>query len=205
MKAVEPGLPSLAAHAVAHRYGRKEVLRGVDIKVRPGDLVGIVGENGSGKSTLLKVLAGRLAPRTGTVHRRGRLGYCPQDALVFEALTVEENLAWFGAAYGLADWSAAAAPLVERYHLDSHARSLAGEVSGGTRQKLNLCAALLHDPDILLLDEPYAGFDWETYLHFWQHAMALRAAGKALVVVSHLLHDRERFDHVYALVDGRLA
>jgi len=198
------GTPLLVVRGLAHRYGRSEVLRGVDLDVAPGTLVGVVGENGSGKSTLLKVLAGRLAPRAGQVTIRGRVGYCPQDPLVFDALTIAENLAWFAAAYGIPDWKAAAADLLVRYQISSLLGRLVSEISGGTRQKLNLCLALLHDPEILLLDEPYAGFDWETYVHFWEHAEDLKAAGKGVVVVSHLLHDRPRFDAILTLVDGRL-
>lgn len=195
----------LEVRGVAHAYGRMEVLAGLDLEVRRGALVGVVGENGAGKSTLLKILAGRLAPRTGCVVLRGRVGYCPQEPLVFDSLTVGENLAWFAAAYGLREWRAAASALLERYRLAAYLRAMVGEVSGGTRQKLNLCLALLHDPDLLLLDEPYAGFDWETYLCFWAHAEALRDAGCGVVVVSHLLHDRDRFDAIHTLSKGRLS
>jgi len=195
----------LEARGIAHRYGRRTVLDGVDFEVRPGALVGVVGENGAGKSTLLKVLVGRLAPEAGQVVVRGRLGWCPQEPLAFEALTVEENFDWFASAYGLVDWHTAAAALLDRYQLAPYAATLVAKVSGGTRQKLNLCLALLHDPDVILLDEPYSGFDWETYLRFWEHAEALRDAGKGVVVVSHLLHDRERFDAVHTLSAGRLS
>jgi ABC-2 type transport system ATP-binding protein len=79
------------------------------------------------------------------------------------------------------------------------------EVSGGTRQKLNLALALLHEPALLLLDEPYAGFDWETYLLFWELARELRAAGCGLLVVSHLVYDARPFDRILTLARGRLA
>lgn len=204
-KRVSEGEALMEARGLAHRYGAKVVFSGVDFDVRPGALVGVVGENGAGKSTLLSILVGRLAPREGTVVRRGRIGHCPQEAQVFDALTVDENLAWFAAAYSVHDWRAAAAPLVERYRLGAERGKRVAEVSGGTRQKLNLCLSLLHDPDLLLLDEPTAGFDWETYLRFWEHAEALRGSGKGVVVVSHLLHDRERFDSVHTLSAGRLS
>lgn len=201
---MSPSRAVLRAQDVALAYGRKPVLVDVELVLQPGELVGIVGENGSGKSTLLKVLMGRLAPDRGTVSRSGRIGYCPQEALVFETLTVAENFAWFAAAYGLRDPKQARDELVERYRFAPWLKSRVDQVSGGTRQKLNLCLALLHDPDLLLLDEPYSGFDWETYGHFWQHAEGLRDRGKGIVVVSHLLHDRQRFDRILTLTEGRL-
>lgn len=88
----------------------------------------------------------------------------------------------------------------ERYE-----RTVVDELSGGTRQKLNLTLALLHDPDILLLDEPYQGFDWETYLRFWDLVEDLRARDKAVVVITHLVFEQDRFDVLANLVDGRLS
>ncbi len=78
------------------------------------------------------------------------------------------------------------------------------ELSGGTRQKLNLSLALMHDPDLLLLDEPYAGFDWETYTRFWEMSAGLRDGGMAIVIVSHLISERDRLDRIYELREGRL-
>jgi ABC-type multidrug transport system ATPase subunit len=77
------------------------------------------------------------------------------------------------------------------------------ELSGGTRQKLNLALALMHDPQLLLLDEPYAGFDWETYLRFWEMSQRRRDAGMAILIVSHLVAERERLDRMYELCDGK--
>ena len=77
------------------------------------------------------------------------------------------------------------------------------ELSGGTRQKLNLAIALMHEPELLLLDEPYAGFDWETYLHFWEMSERRRDAGMGILIVSHLLAERDRLDRIYSLTDGR--
>jgi ABC-type multidrug transport system ATPase subunit len=166
--------------------------------------VGVVGENGSGKTTLLKILAGLVRPDKGERVVRGRLGYCPQDPLVFERLTVTENLAYFAAAYGLREWRPRAMDLLGLLRFEAHANTLAGLVSGGTRQKLNLALALLHDPDLLLLDEPYSGLDWETYLLFWSHARELRAHGKALLVVSHFVFDRGPLDRLWELREGKL-
>lgn len=196
--------PALQVTGVRKAFGRRAVLRGVALTVAPGELVGVVGENGSGKSTLLEIVVGRLSRDAGEVHVRGRLGYCPQRSLLFERLTVAENARLFAAAYGLPDDGAAFGALARRYRFDRWRDTLLSEVSGGTRQKLNLAVALLPAPALLVLDEPYAGFDWETYLAFWDHAAELRAAGTAILVVSHLLHDRERFDRVHTLSDGVL-
>ena len=194
----------IEARGVAKSYGARRVLHGVDLRVAPGEAVAIVGENGSGKTTLLKLLSGLLHPDAGEIVRSGRLGYCPQDPLVFERLSVRENFAYFAAAHGLPRWTQAMDELLRRFRFSAHADALVCDVSGGTRQKLNLVLALLHDPDVLLLDEPYSALDWEAYLQFWNHARELRERGKALLVASHLVHDRERYDRVLDLRGGRL-
>jgi ABC-2 type transport system ATP-binding protein len=196
--------PLIEAVGLVAGYGRLDVLRGIDLKIQAGELAGIVGENGSGKSTLLKALCGLLDPRVGEIRMRGRLGYCPQEPLVFGALTVRENFRWFASAYGVPNHEAPARALMRRLDFERYADFPLESVSGGTRQKLNLSLSLLHEPDLLILDEPYAGFDWETYLRFWELASELRGQGRAVLVVSHLVFDRERFDHVYELREGVL-
>jgi ABC-2 type transport system ATP-binding protein len=198
----------LTVEDVAKAYGKHEVLRGVALELRRGELVGIVGENGAGKSTLLRVLVGLLKPDRGRVHLDGRFGYCPQDHTVFDALTVAENVAYFARAYGLGpgdkQYLAWRLSLLERLDFARYEHTRVAHASGGTRQKLNLMLSLLHQPDVLILDEPYAGFDWETYLRFWELATDLRGAGRSLLIVSHLVYDRERLDRLYHLRDGRL-
>jgi ABC-type multidrug transport system ATPase subunit len=184
-------------------YGHRAVLRGIDLAVTPGLLVGIVGENGAGKSTLLRILAGELAPSSGSVQLRGALGYCPQTVILNEALSVAQHLAFFGAAYRLPTLNRAD-ELLARLQFQDYRQALVGTLSGGTKQKLNLTLALLHDPAVLLLDEPYQGFDWDTYLRYWELATDLRARGCAMVVISHLFVDRTRFDALYQLKDGAL-
>jgi ABC-type multidrug transport system ATPase subunit len=198
--------PLLAAHGIAKAYGRmrrRAVLRDVTFAVAPGTLVGVVGENGAGKSTLLRILAGALRPDRGRVALAGALGYCPQEAILNDALTVAQHLAYFAAAYGLRDLGRADA-LVERLAYGQYRDAPVAALSGGTKQKLNLTLALLHAPRVLLLDEPYQGFDWETYLRFWDLAAELRDAGSAVLIISHLFFDRERFDALYELRQGRL-
>jgi ABC-type multidrug transport system ATPase subunit len=198
--------PLLVAHDLAKAYGRlrrHRVLRDVSFSVAPGTLVGIVGENGAGKSTLLKILAGELRPDRGRVTLDGRLGYCPQEVILNETLTVAQHLDYFAAAYGIRDLKHAN-ELVDRLAYSQYRHATVATISGGTKQKLNLTLALMHDPRILLLDEPYQGFDWETYLRFWDLAAVLRARGCAVLIISHLLFDQQRFDALYQLRDGQL-
>ena len=181
------------------------VLRGAQLAVGAGEMVGLVGENGSGKSTLMKILVGALAADGGRVQVSGRIGYCPQEPLLYERLTCDEHLELFGVAYGMEPTGVAVAS-EELYTTLGFGRwrgVRVEELSGGTRAKLNLALALLADPDVLLLDEPYAGFDWDTYLRFWDLTSQRRAAGRSVVVISHFVTDEERFDRIIELRDGR--
>ena len=193
----------LEARGVYKSYGHRRVLAGADLSVEPGQLVAVVGENGAGKSTLLKTLAGTLPADAGTVRLSGRLGYCPQDAVLSDNLTVGQHLRYFAAAYRLPDL-ARGEQLLERLGFAKYRDTSAGALSGGTRQKLNLTLALLHDPDVLLLDEPYQGFDWETYLRFWDVVGELRSRGTAIVVITHLVFEQDRFDALVDLKGGML-
>ncbi len=196
--------PSLVATDVARTFGRRQVLRGVTFRAHPGEMIGIVGENGAGKTTLLRIVAGLLPASSGHVEVRGRLGYCPQEPQVHAALTVAQNLEWFAAAYRMRD-PAPAEALAERLAFQQYRDMLVRDLSGGTRQKLNLVLALMHAPAVLLLDEPYQGFDWETYQGFWALAEESRRAGQTIVIISHLFYDLGRFDRVLRLRDGVLA
>jgi len=205
--------PVLAADGITKAFSsgppwrrrRIEVLRGASLEVRPGELVGLVGENGSGKSTLMQVIVGLLARDAGTLSRPDRLGYCPQEPLLWDKLTVAEHFELFAAAYRLDDRTAEASRdgLLAELGYRKYLHYRVEQLSGGTRQKLNLSLALLHEPQLLLLDEPYSGFDWETYLRFWEMAEHRRADGMGILVVSHLLAERERLTRIYELRDGR--
>ncbi len=199
-----PGSPALTATGIGKSYGRRRILGRITLHAARGEIVCLVGENGSGKSTLLKILAGWLSPDRGTVARSGSIGYCPQEALVFNHLTVEENFRYFSAAYGLPSRPEAGAALLDTFRFADCVRRRAGELSGGTRQKLNLSLALLADPALLLLDEPYAGFDWETYERFWEQALAYRRRGRTVIVVSHFIHRNAPVDRVLTLRAGEL-
>lgn len=206
--------PTLLVADVSKRFRRGigprrrtiEVLRGASMEARTGELIGLVGENGSGKSTLLKIVVGMLDRDGGRVERRGRLGYCPQVPLLWGKLTVREHFDLFATAYELASEAAQGARdrLLEELQFGRYLDYRVEELSGGTGQKLNLALALLHEPDLLLLDEPYSGFDWETYQRFWELSAGLRDQGMAIVIVSHLISERERLDRIYELRDGRI-
>jgi ABC-2 type transport system ATP-binding protein len=193
----------LVARGICKSFGRRRVLAGLDLEAAAGEMVAVAGENGTGKTTLLRILAGDLRPDAGSVAIRGRPGYCPQTAVLDEALTVDQNVRYFQAAYGIGrtGW---AEELIERLGYAGCRDQRAGALSGGTRQKLSLTLALMHDPPVLLLDEPYQGFDWQTYLAFWEMAGDLRDRGTATVVISHLVFEQERFDRICHLRDGRI-
>ena len=176
------------------------------MQVGAGELVGLVGENGSGKSTLMQLIVGLLGRDSGEISCPSRIGYCPQQPLLWEKLKVAEHFELFASAYGMEATLASASSRRLMVELDFLRFSdfRVERLSGGTRQKLNLALALMHDPELLLLDEPYSGFDWETYLRFWDMAEQRRDAGTGILIVSHLLTERERLDRVYELRNGRV-
>ncbi len=195
--------PRLRISGVCKAYGGRPVLRDVDLDVPAGTLVGVVGENGAGKSTLLRIAVGHLAPDRGTVTRTGPVGYCPQRAVLNDAFTVGQHLRLFQMAYRLPTLERAD-ELMRLLAFTDCRRQQVGRLSGGTRQKLNLLIALMHDPQLLVLDEPYQGFDWDTHQRFWTLAAGLRDQGRSIIVVSHLLHDLHHFDAIAHLRQGRL-
>jgi ABC-2 type transport system ATP-binding protein len=210
--ATDPAV-ALRAEGIEKTYGSRlsftrtvKVLTGVSIELSAGEVVGIVGENGSGKSTLMKILVGVLEPDAGSITTDATVGWCPQDSLLYDRLTVEETFQLFGEAYSLsADEIAAGRDrLADRLDFERFLDYRIDHLSGGNRRKVDLSIALLHDPDVLLLDEPYTGFDWETYLAFWDLTEDLKERGTAIAVISHLINERERFDHIYELQDGEL-
>lgn len=192
----------LEARSIAKRYGRSVVLDGVDLTARRGETVAVIGANGSGKSTLLRICAGLASSDGGTVTVRGTIGYCPQEGGTADYLTPEEHFVLVGAGRGRTRTDAVRAGTTAAAALDWAGVRRAGMVrhlSGGTRQKLNLVLAGIGDPDVLLLDEPYQGFDNGSYLDFWQQVWQWRDAGKAVVVVTHRLAELERADTVLDL------
>jgi ABC-2 type transport system ATP-binding protein len=132
------------------------------------------------------------------------LGYCPQTPLVYDRLTCDEHFDLFGRAYGMTGQAMAASreSIYEELGFKRYARTRADQLSGGTLAKLNLGLALLADPDVLLLDEPSAGFDWDTYQRFWILVEERRAAGRTVLIISHFVVDEDRFDRILDIRDG---
>lgn len=180
------------------------VLKEASFALQPAELVGLVGENGSGKSVLMKIIVGLLKPESGSVEVNGRIGYCPQVPLLYDKLTCDETFGLFGHAYSLSDARTAerAAFFYDFLHFERFRGELVENLSGGTRQKLNLAIALLHEPQVVLLDEPYSGFDWDTYQRFWQLTGSLRESGTTILIVSHFIEERSHFGRILRVRDG---
>lgn len=196
----------LKVENIAKSFGRNKVLKNVSFEMDAASLYGIVGENGSGKSTLLKIIVGEWKHDHGTISVSGRLGYCPQNTLLFSQLTVDEHFRYFAAAYGIEKTESTdrSELLMDYFNFRKYRKEKIAHLSGGTQQKLNLAIALLHRPKLLILDEPYSGFDWDTYSRFWNYTNQLRSEGCAILVVTHLLTEKERFDRIFNLEQGEL-
>ncbi|GAA1849786.1 ATP-binding cassette domain-containing protein [Asanoa iriomotensis] len=193
----------LRAVDITKGYGRRTVLSGVSLTVHAGQVAAIVGANGSGKSTFLRICAGLTGADGGQVELHGTVGYCPQAGGTADFLRADEHFALVGAGRGMPRGAAVRAGGRQASALDwTPGGEQARQLSGGTRQKLNLVLAGLGDPDILLLDEPYQGFDRGTYLDFWHEVWQWRDRGRAVVVVTHLLNQLDRVDVVLDLSAG---
>ena len=196
----------LKVENIIKSFGNKKVLKGVSFNLKKGELYGIVGENGSGKSTLLKIITGLLKANNGTIAIDGKIGYCPQNPHIFSQLTVEENIRYFCAAYGLKkiDYQSQYNYLLRYFNFENHRNDKVNILSGGTKQKLNLVISLLHDPELLILDEPYNGFDWETYIRFWELSDSLLKKECTILLVTHFQYETDRFEYVFNLKNGQL-
>jgi heme exporter protein A len=152
----------IRARGLERRYGVKRVFRGLDLDVERGGFVLVTGPNGSGKTTLLRLLAGLAAPTAGTLDvgvERGELGYLGHEPLVYRELTAVENLRLYSRLYRVSDGAERVGMLLERFGLWESRNERAGTYSRGMLQRLALCRTLLHEPELLLLDEPFSGLD----------------------------------------------
>jgi len=191
----------IAARGLGRSFGSKRVLRDLDLDVAERDVLLVTGPNGSGKSTLLALCAGLLAPTRGELEvkaERGRIGYLAHEPLVYRELTALENLDLYGRLYRVAERRERIGMLLERYGLWEARRERVATFSRGMQQRLALCRTLLHDPDLLLLDEPYAGLDEEGVALLDAELRSL-AGTRTLLLAT---HDPER---VASLATGTLA
>lgn len=196
----------LISEHIAKSFGKNKILRDISFQLEAGSITGIVGENGSGKSVLMEIIVGVRSSDKGTVNISGSIGYCPQKAILFPHLTVQEHFIYFSVAYGIdrGQLMKRSEELLDHFNYKQYQQEKIINLSGGTQQKLNLSIALLHDPSLLILDEPYNGFDWDTYQRFWDYTNLLKKRGCAILIVTHLLSEKERLDRIYELQNGFL-
>jgi heme ABC exporter ATP-binding subunit CcmA len=177
----------ISARRLEKRFGDKEVLRGIDVDLPEGGFLVVTGRNGSGKSTLLRLFAGLLRPSRGELAVRARreaIGYVAHEALVYRELTALENLELYGRLYRVPERRERIGMLLERYGLWDARHDRVAAYSRGMQQRLALCRALLHEPELLLLDEPFSGLDAEGSALLDRELSELAGTG-TLVVSSH--------------------
>ena len=188
--------------------GRTLALAGVTVPVDPARITVLIGGDGAGKSTSLEVLAGLLEPGSGTVLRPSKelIGYVPATAGFYSDLTVQENLDFSASAYGLSgrEYAGRADELLEKTGLDQARRRLGGQLSGGMRRKLAVGMALLHTPDLLILDEPTTGVDPVSRAELWRLISGAAAAGTAVAVSTTYVNEAARAVWVVLLEAGKL-
>ncbi|WP_314308656.1 ATP-binding cassette domain-containing protein [Actinomyces johnsonii] len=186
---------------VSARRGRRTILSDINLTVRRGEVVAVVGANGAGKSTLLQLCAGLLRASSGRIERTPHFGYAPQLDSLAPLLTVDEHLRLFGAARGMRRRRAVSTGhrLITRLGWTARGDQTTGTLSGGTQQKLNVALAQLDAPELLLLDEPYQGLDALAYEDLWALITSWRASGAGVLLVTHLLRDVDLVDRVVEL------
>ncbi len=203
---------------VTKRYGRTVAVDGLSLDVQPGEVFGLLGPNGAGKTTTVNMAVGLLEPDAGEVRIgdlgsptspgvRRRLGVAPQAVAVYEALTGSENLALFATLYGLRGGARheAIARALAFVGLTDRRDDRVSTYSGGMKRRLNLAAAVLHDPDLVLLDEPTVGVDPQSRNAIFDNIAALRTRGRTVVYTTHYMEEAERLcDRVAILDRGRV-
>lgn len=207
---------SVECDDISKSFGPVTALRRVGLKVPTGVTFGLIGPNGAGKTTLIRVLLGLTSPDSGTAEVLGtpippraalpRIGYMPQDLAIYTDLTVRENLALFGRLSGM-ERSAIDRRMDEVLHLvnlTERRADLASKLSGGMRRLASLAAALLHDPDLLLLDEPTVGIDPDLRASFWSYFRELTSQGKTVFITTHYMDEASRCELVGLIHRGRI-
>ena len=198
------------------RYGARKVVDGLTLAVTAGDICGFLGANGSGKTTTIRMLCGLVRPDGGggtclgldivrdAPRIRRQIGYMTQRFSFYDDLTVAENLDFVAAVYELDNRAGAVKAIIGRMGLTDRADQLAGELSGGWKQRLALAACVLHKPKLLLLDEPTAGVDAKARREFWDLIHDLAADGLTVLVSTHYMDDAERCGRIVYLSDGKI-
>lgn len=201
---------------VTKRFGTKTVVNGIDLQVRRGEIYGFLGPNGSGKTTFIRMLCGLLTPDAGTGTCLGldlrnqqagikrQVGYMTQKFSYYEDLSLRENLDFIARVYAVPDRTAAVQRSLEQLGLANRSRQLAGELSGGWKQRLALAACLIHSPQLLLLDEPTAGVDPKARRDFWDQIHRLAADGLTVLITTHYMDEAERCHRLAYLAYGNL-
>lgn len=213
-----PAEYTIRARGMTRRFGALTAVDNIDLDVPRGRVYGFLGPNGSGKSTTLRMLCGLLRPSAGEIEVLGlsipeqaealkrRIGYMTQRFSLYEDLTVQENLEFLAAVHGIPRRRARTRidELVERYSFTTIRRQLAGTLSGGQKQRLALAGSVLHEPELLLLDEPTSAVDPQSRRDFWAGLFALADAGATLLVSTHYMDEAERCHRLAILDRGRL-
>ncbi len=201
---------------VTKRFGTKTVVNGIDLQVKRGEIYGFLGPNGSGKTTFIRMLCGLLTPDAGhgtclgydvltqQAHIKRHVGYMTQKFSYYEDLSIRENLDFIARIYDVPDRRAAVQQSLERLGLANRSQQLAGELSGGWKQRLALAASLIHSPQLLLLDEPTAGVDPKARRDFWDEIHHLAADGLTVLITTHYMDEAERCHRLAYLAYGNL-
>ncbi len=213
---IEPTASVVVANGLYKQFGADEVLRGIDLCVAPGEIVGILGPSGAGKTTLIKCLIGTLGLNAGSVSIHGvpmpnlnmmdSIGYMAQQDALYDDLTGFQNLVFYGRLGGLTK-RAAQAQAHERMalvELSGDENKKVAHYSGGMKRRLSLAAALIGDPDVLVLDEPTVGIDPVLREQFWREFQRLKAKGRAILVTTHVMDEAEKCDRLILLRDGTI-
>lgn len=197
--------------SVVKSFGAQRALDGVTLRVRQGEIYGLLGPNGSGKTTLIRAIVGLVVPDAGMVTVLGRrmpnldvlgqVGYMTQQAALYPDLSVEENLRFFAAISG-ADGNVN--EVLKTVELEQRRNSVVATLSGGMRQRCSLACALVHRPRLLLLDEPTVGVDPQLRVQFWEHFREMAAAGTTIIVSSHVMDEAERCQRLGLIRLGKL-
>lgn len=203
---------ALSAAGLSVRRGKKQVLKGLEFDVIRGSVTGLLGPSGGGKTTLMRAIVGVQAGVSGTLTvlgepagaraLRSRMGYVTQAASLYEDLTVTENLRFFAKLLGAPRTQVAR--VVEHVDLAGHAGELARNLSGGQRSRVSLAAALLGNPELLVLDEPTVGLDPVLRVELWRLFAELADAGTTIIVSSHVMDEAEHCERLLLLREGEL-